>query len=174
MHSSCSNGSGSINVAFVVQLLICVQLFVTPWTQHSRLPCPSLSPWVCSNLCPLSQWCHPTISSFVIPLSSCHQSFQHQGLFQLVGSSNQVNKSLWWIFKPLMYIQNWFHWGLTGLMSLLPKELSRVFSNSTVWKHQLFGAQSFYGPNLTSKSDYWKNHSIDYTDHCHQSDTSAV
>ena len=72
---------------------------MTPWTQHSRLPCPSLSPWVCSNSCPLSQRCHPTISSSVIPFFSWHQCFQHQGPFQFS-----------WLFtlgeqKPLMNIQ---------------------------------------------------------------------
>ena len=62
--------------------------------QHARLPCPSLSPGVCSNSCPLSQRCHPTISSSVVPFSSCPQSFQHQCLFQWVGSSHQVAKVL--------------------------------------------------------------------------------
>ena len=73
--------------------------------QHTRLPCPSPSPWVCSNSCPLSQWCHPTISSSVAFSSSCPQSFPASGLFQSVGSSHQVVKvfelqhqSFQWIF----------------------------------------------------------------------------
>ena len=119
--------------------------------QHVRLPCPSPSPRDCSNSCPLSQWCHPTISSSVVPFSSCLQSSQHQCLFQWVSSSYQVAKvlefqlqhqSLQWVFKidiPL---------GFTGLISLQSKGFSRVFSNITVQKHQFFGIQ----PSLWSNS----------------------
>ena len=80
--------------------------------QHARLPCPSASPWACSESCPLSRWCHPTISSSVIPFSSCLQSFQHQGLFQWVDSSHQVSKvldlqlqhqSFQWIFRLILF-----------------------------------------------------------------------
>ena len=66
---------------FVAQLVSRVWLFTTPWTAAHRFPCPSLSPPVCSNPCPLSQWCHPTISSSVAPLSSCPQSFPASGSF---------------------------------------------------------------------------------------------
>ena len=110
--------------------------------QHARLPCPLPSPGACSNSCPLSLWCHPTISSSVIPFSSCPQSFPASGSFlmswlfvsggQSIGASASV--------LP-MNIQDWFPLGLTGLISLQSKRLSRVFSNTTVQKHQFFGTQ---------------------------------
>ena len=112
--------------------------------QHARLPYPSLSPEVCSNSHPLSQWCHPTISSSVVPFSSRLQSFPASGYFQMSqffawgGQSIGVSDSAS-VFP--MNIQDWFPWGLTGLISLLSKGLSRVFSNTTVEKHQFFSAQ---------------------------------
>ena len=117
--------------------------------QHTRLPCPSLSHGVCSNSCPLSQWCHPTMSCSVIPFSSCLQcfpaerSFPMSQLFTLGGQRIRASASV----LP-MNIQSWFSLGLTGLISLLSKGLSRVFSNTTVQKHQFFGAQ----PSLWSSS----------------------
>ena len=72
-----------LKIAAAVQLLTCVRLLATPWTQHARLPCPSLSPWVCSNSCALSQWCHTAISSSVVPFSSCPQSFPVSGSFPI-------------------------------------------------------------------------------------------
>ena len=109
--------------------------------QHTRLPCPSPSPRACSNSCLLSQWCHPTISSSVIPFS-CSQSFPASGSFQIsqffasgvqgIGVSASV--------LP-MNIQDWFPLGWTGWISLQSKGLSRVFSNTTVQQHQFFGAQ---------------------------------
>ena len=144
--------------------------------QHTSLPCPSPFPGAYSNSCPLSQWCHPTISSSVIPFSSCPQSFPASGSFlmsqffesgsQTIGASASAS-----IFP--MNIQDWFPLGLTGLISLQPKGLSKVFSNTTVQKHQFFGAQPLYGPTLTSIHDYWKNHSFEYTDLCGQSNVSA-
>ena len=80
--------------SLIIQLLSLVWLFATPRLQHAGLPRPSLSPRVCSNSCPLSGRCHPTISSSVIPFSSCPQSFQHQGLFHWVSSSHRVAKVL--------------------------------------------------------------------------------
>ena len=112
--------------------------------QHARLPCPSPTPGACSNSCPLSQWCHPTISSSVVPFSSCLQSFPASGSFQMNhffasgGQSIRVSSSA---SVLSMSIQGWFPLGLTGLISLLSKGLLRVFSHTTVWKHQLFGAE---------------------------------
>ena len=112
--------------------------------QHARLPYPSLSPKVFSNSHPLSQWCHPTISSSDVPFSSRLQSFPASGYFQMSqffawgGQSIGVSASAS-VFP--MNIQDWFPWGLTGLISLLSKGLSRVFSNTTVEKHQFFSAQ---------------------------------
>ena len=103
---------------------------------HTRLPCPSLSPRVCSNSCPLSWWCHPTISSSVAPFYSSPQSFQHQSFpisWLFASSSQSIGAST--SFLP-MNIQR-----LTGLIFLLSNGLSSVFSSTTVWKHQFFGAQ---------------------------------
>ena len=112
--------------------------------QHVRLPCPSPTPGACSDLCALSWWCHPTISSSVIPFSSHLQSFPASGSFpmsQFFASGGQsIGVSASASVLP-MNIQNWFPWGLTGLISLQSKEHSRVFSKTTVQKHQFFGAQ---------------------------------
>ena len=127
--------------------------------QHARLPCPSPSPRACSNSCPLSQWCHPTISSSVVPFSSCLQSFPASGSFPVSqvftsgGQSTGVSSSAS-VFP--MNIRDWFPLGWTGWISLLSKGLSRVFSNTTVQKHQFFSTQPFHGPTLTSIHDYWK------------------
>ena len=119
--------------------------------QHSRLPCPSLSPGVCSNSCPLSQWCHPTISSFVTPFFSCPQSFPASGSFPVnrlfTSAGHSIGASASAPVLP-MNIQGWFPLGLTALISLLSKGLSRVFSSTTVQKHQFFGDQ----PSLWANS----------------------
>ena len=144
--------------------------------QHARLPCPSPSPRACSNSCPLSQWCYPIISSSVVPFFSCPQSFPASGSFlmtQLFASGDQSIGASASALVLLMNIQDWFSLGLTGLISLQPKGLSKVFSNTTVQKHQFFGAQPLYGPTLTSIHDLWKNHSFDYMDLCGQSNVSA-
>ena len=110
--------------------------------QYTRLPCPSPIPGVYSNSCPLSQWCHPTILSSVVPFSSCLQSFPASGSFpvnQFFASGGQsIGVSASASVFP-MNIQDWFPLGLTSLMSLQSKGLSRVFSNVTVQKHQFFG-----------------------------------
>ena len=112
--------------------------------QHARLPCPSPSPGAGSNPCPLSRWCHPTISSSVINFSSCSQSFPAPGSFpmsQLFPSGGQsIGASASASVLP-MNIQDWFPLGRTSWISLQSKGLSRAFSNTTVQKHQLFGAQ---------------------------------
>ena len=108
--------------------------------QHARLPCPSPTPRAYSNLCPLSQWCHPTISSSVVPFSSCLQSFPASGscqMSQFFASDGQgIGVSASASVLP-MNIQGWFPLGLTGWISLQSKGLSRVFSNTTVQKHQI-------------------------------------
>ena len=114
--------------------------------EHTRLPCPSSTPGACSNSrwCPSSQWCHPTISSSVIPFTSCLQSLPASGsfpmsqLFTLSGQSIGASASA--SVLPVN-IQDRFPLGLTGLISLLTKGLSKVFSNITVQKHQFFGTQ---------------------------------
>ena len=112
--------------------------------QHARLPCPLPTPGVYSNLCPLSRWCHPTISSSVVPLSSCPQSFLAPGSFQMSqffpsGGQRIGASALASVFPR--NIQDWSPLGWTGWISLQSKGLSRVFSNTTVQKHQFFGAQ---------------------------------
>ena len=115
--------------------------------QHARLPCPSPTPEACSNSCSSSQWCHPTISSSVVPFSSCPQSFPASGSFPMSqffasgGQRNGVSASAS-VFP--MSIQDWFSLGLTGLISLQSKGLSRLFSNTTVQKHQFFSTQLFF------------------------------
>ena len=112
--------------------------------QHTRPPCPSPIPRVYSNSCPLSWWWHPTISSFVVPYSSCLQSFPASGSFQMSqffasgGQSFGVSASASVLSEN---IQDWFPLGWTGWISLLSKGLSRVFSNTIIQKHQFFCAQ---------------------------------
>ena len=127
--------------------------------QHARLPRPSLSPRVCSDSCLLSQWGHPTISSSVVPFS-CTRSFPASGSFPLSWLFTSGGQSIGASASVLpMNIQDWLPLGLTGLTSLQSKGLSRVFSNTTVWKYQFLLALSlFYGPTI---NDYWKNHSFD-------------
>ena len=122
------------------------------WTHglpYASLPCPSLSPGVCSNSCPLSWWCHPIISSSLTPFS-CPQSFPASGSFpmsRLFASGGQnIGASASASVLP-MNIPGWFPLGLTGLISLLSRRPSRVFS-STIPKHQFFGTQ----PSLWSSS----------------------
>ena len=118
--------------------------------KRQRLLCPPLSPGVCSNSCPLSHWYYPTISSCVTPFSFCLQSFPASGSLQswLFASGGQSIRASATASVLRMNIYCWFPLGLTGLISLLPKWLSRVFSSTTIWKHQLFGAQ----PSLWSNS----------------------
>ena len=112
--------------------------------QHARPPCLSSTSGVYSNSCPLSQWCHPTISSFVVSFSSCLHSFPASGSFQMSqfftsgGQSTGVSASA--SVLPVN-IQDWFPLGWTSWISLQSKGLSRVFSNTTVQKHHFFSAQ---------------------------------
>ena len=109
--------------------------------QYAILPSPSPSPGVGSNSCPLSQWCPPTISSSVVPFSFCLQSFPESGSFPVsqffVSCGLSIGTSALASVLP-MNIQGWFHLGLTGWISLQSKELSGVFSHTTVQKHQFF------------------------------------
>ena len=112
--------------------------------QHARPPCPSPTPRVYSNSCPLSWWFHPTISSSVIRFSSCLQSFLASGSFQMSQLFASGGQNIGVSASPSvlpMNIQNWFPLGLTGWISLQSKGLSRVFSNTKVQKHQFFSAQ---------------------------------
>ena len=141
--------------------------------QHARHPCPSPTPRVYSNSCPSSQWCHPTISSSVIPFSHL-QSFPVSGSFQIsqffAPGSQSIGAS-----APIlpMNIQDWFLLGLTGWISFQAKGLSES-SPAPQFKSINSSVLSFlYSPTLTSTHDHWKNHSLDEMDHCWQSNVSA-
>ena len=112
--------------------------------QYVRPPCPSPTPGVYSNSCPLSQWCHPTISCSLVPFSSCPQSFPTSGSFpmsQFFASGGQsIGVSASASVLP-MSIQDWFPLGWTGWISLQSKGLSKVFSNTTFQKHQFFSSK---------------------------------
>ena len=113
-------------------------------SQHTRPPCPSLTPGVHSNPCPLSEWCHPAISSSVIPFSSCPQSLPASGSFptsQLLAWGGQSTGVSALASVLPVNSHDWSPLGWTGWTSLQSKGLSRIFSNTTVQKHQFFGAQ---------------------------------
>ena len=121
----------------------CPNLCDSHGLQHARLPCPSPSPGVCSYSCPSSRWCHPTFSSSVIPFSCLQpspasESSQMSWFFSSGGQSIGASASA--SVLP-MNIRGWFPLGLTGLICLQSKGLSRVFFSTTVWKHRFFGAQ---------------------------------
>ena len=154
VHSLCCHPGGTRNDAKTWTLLSsdqfssvaqsCLTLCDPMDCSTARLPCLSPTPGAYSNSCPLSWWCHPTISSSVVPFSSCPQSFPASGSFQVSqlftqgGQSIEVSAST--SVLP-MNIQDWFPLGWTGWISLQSKGFSRVFSNTTVQKHQFFSAQ---------------------------------
>ena len=139
--------------------------------QHFRLPCSSQTPRNYSNSCPLSRWCHPTISYIFIPFSHL-QSFPASGSFQMSqfcasgGQSNGVSASK---SALPMNIQDWFSLGWTGWISLLSRGLSRVFSNTTVQNHLFFSTQHFLQSNSHIHTWLLENHTFDYMDLCWQS-----
>ena len=120
------------------------------WThglQHARLPCPLPTPGACSNSCSLSWWCHPTMSSFVVPFSSCLQSFPASGSFpvsQFFASGGQSIRASASVSVLPVNIQDWFPLGWTGWIFLQSKGLSRVFSSTTA---------RFFGAQLSSQSN---------------------
>ena len=132
--------------------------------QHARPPCPSPTPGVYSNTCPLSRWCHPTISSSVIPFSSCLQPFPASESFPVsqpfASGGQSIGVSVSASVFP-MNIQDWFPLGLTDLISLQSKELSKALSNTTIEKINSLALSFLYSPTLTSIRDYWNNHSFD-------------
>ena len=146
------------------------------WTADYRLPCPSPTPGAYSNSCLSSQWCHPTIPSSVVPFSSCPQSLPASGFFlmsQLFAWDGQnIGVSALASVLP-MNTQDWSPLGWTGWISLQSKGLSTVFSNTTVQKHQFFGTQLSSQSNSHIHIDHWKNHSLDWTNLCWQSNVSA-
>ena len=117
----------------------------TPW-QHTRLSCPSPTPRAYSNSCPSRWWCHPTVSSYVVSFSSHFQSFPASGSFPMsqffTSGGQSIGVSASALVLP-MHIQDWFPLGWTGWISLQSQGLSRVFSKTTVQKHQFFSAKLF-------------------------------
>ena len=146
--------TGTIQFSSVVQFSLSV-VSDSLWPhepQHARLPCPSPTSGVHPNPCPLSRWCHPTISSSVTLFSSCPQSFPASQSFkmsQLFMSGDQsIGASASTSVLP-MNVQDWFPLGLAGLISLpSSKGFSRVFSNTTIQKHQFFSAKLSLWPNI--------------------------
>ena len=141
-----------------VQLLSCVQVFVTPWNAAYQDFPSIINSRSLTNSCPLSQWCHPTILSSVVPFSSCLKSSPASGSFWMSQLFTSGSQSIWASASvPSMNCQGWFPLGLTALISLQSKELSRVFSSTTLQKHQFFALSLLYGPTVKSVHDYWKN-----------------
>ena len=131
--------------------------------QHVRPPCPSPTPRVHPNPWPLNGWCHPTISSSVVPFSSCPQSFSASGSFQMsqlcASGGQRIGVSASTSVLP-MNTQGWSPLKWTGWISLQSKGLSRVFYNTIVQKHNSSALSFLYSPTLKSIHDHWKNHSL--------------
>ena len=142
--------------------------------QHARLPDPSPTLRICSNSCPSSRWCHPTISSSVVPFSSCLQSFQASEYLPLSWFFASGGQSIRTSASVLpKNIQDWFSLRLTSFISFLFKRLSRVFSNTTVQKHQFFSAQLSLWSNSNIHTWLLENDSFDYMNLSQQSEVSA-
>ena len=145
--------------------------------QHASPLCPSPTPGAYSNSCPLSRWCHATISSFVVPFSCCLQSFPASGFFPMSQFFASVSRSIGASASASvlpMNIQDWFPLGLTGLIS----SQSGQGTLKSLLQHHRSEASILqltfpHGPAQTSIHDYWKNHSFDYMDLCWQSNVSA-
>ena len=158
-----------------VQSLSHVWLIVTPWTAARQASLSITSSQSFSNSCPLSQWCHPTISSSVIPFS-CLRSFPTSRSFPMSQFFTSGGQSIRVSASPSvlpMNIQDWFPLGWTGWISLQSKGFSRVFSSTTVQKHQFFSAQLSSWSNSPIHTWLLENHSFDYTDLCWQSNFPA-
>ena len=144
--------------------------------QHTRLPCPSPSPGVCSNSCPLSQWCHPIISSSAIPISSFLQSFPALGSFPMswlfTSGGHSIESSASVSVLP-MSSQGRFPLGLTGLISWKSRDFQESSPAPQFKSINCLVLSLFYGSTLTSVHDYWENYSFDYMDFHRQSDVSV-
>ena len=144
------------------------------WLQHTRLPCPSPTPGACSNSCPSTRWCHPTISPSVVPFSSCLQSFPASGSFPMSQFFTSGGQSIAASALVLpMNIQGLFPLELTTLIFLQSKELSRASPTPQFESINSLALSFLYGPTLTSIHDYCKNHRFDKMDLSRQSNVSA-
>ena len=137
-----------------VQLLSCVRLFATLWTAAHQISCPSPTPRAYSNSCPSSWWCHPTISSSIVPFS-CFLSLPASGSFPVSRFFPSGGQSIVILASALVFpmnIQDWYPLGWTGLISLQSKGLSRVFSNTTVQRSAFFTVQLSHSYMTTGKT----------------------
>ena len=142
-----------------------------PGLQHTRLPCPSSTPRAYSNSCPSGWWCHPTISSSVIPFSSCLQSFPESRSFpmsQFFASGAQSTRTSASASVLPMNIQDWLVWSPCS-----PRDSQESFPTPQFQSINSLAFSLLYGPTVTFIHDYWKNHSFDYMDLCQQSNVSA-
>ena len=151
-----------------VQSLSRVWHFVTPWTEACQASLSISNSW---------SWCHPTILFSIVPFSSLLQSFPASECFQMsqffTSGGQNIGVSASTSVLPIN-IQGWFPLGWTGWLSLQSKGLSRVFSNTTVQKHQFLVLSFLYSPTLTFIHDYWKNNSLNQTDLCWQSNMQHI
>ena len=156
--------------------------FATPWTEHTRLPCPSPSPGAYSNSRPLSQWCHPTISSSVVPFSSCLQSFPvsrsflMSWLFASGGQSIGASVSVLSLSNEYAGVISLIDWWIQDWLVGFPYSPRDSQDSSPTQQFISINSLAFsllYGPTLISIHDYWKNDSFDYTDLHWQSNVSA-
>ena len=137
--------------------------------QHARPHCPLPSPGVCPSSCPLHQWCQLAISSSDALFSFCPQSFPAPGTFPMsrLFTSDDHNTGASFSASVLpTIIQGWFPLRLTGLISLLSKGLSGVFSSTTVWRYKFFGVLHSLWSSSQNQRDHWEDHSLDYMDVC--------
>ena len=173
-----SSGNPSLFSLLLFSFLVMSDSLWPHGLQHTRLPCPSPSPGACSNSCPLSPWCHPTILPSVIPFSSCLQSFptseslRKSRLFasgdQHTGVELQLRlQSFQWIFRT-DFLLDWLVWSPYSPRDSKEPPLIPQFESIDSLTLNLL-----YGPTLTSIHDYWKNHSFDCTDFWWQSNVSA-
>ena len=144
--------------------------------QHAWPPCPSPTPGVCLNSCPYSWWCHPAISSSVVPFSSHRQSFPELGSFptsQFFASGGQTIGVAALASVLLMNIQDWFPLGWTGWSPCSPRDSQESSPTPCFKSINILALSCLYGPTLTSIHDYWTDHSLDSIDLCWQSNVSA-
>ena len=149
-------------VLVAVQSLSHVPLFATPWAATCQATLSFTIPRICSNSCPLSWWCHPTISSSVVPFSSCLQSFLASGFFpmsQFLVSGGQGMGASTAASVLTMYIKDWCPLGLTLWFACCPKHWQESYPAPQIEDISSLVLSLFYCPALTSVHDYWRNHS---------------
>ena len=157
-----------MNFVAVVQLLSCVQLFVTPWTAAHQASLSFTISQTCWNSRPSSWWCHPVISSSLVPYSFCLQSFSASGSFPV--SALLIRWPKYCSFSSSISLSNEYSGLISFRIGLFDLHAVQGTLKNLLWhhslKHQFFHAQAFYGPTLTSIHDCWNKQSFDYIDLC--------